>query len=178
VFAVTVVLAWRKVLALPDRDITRLFIATVGGAVGLALLGAWLQDHDPSSSDRQQPASLQSAAAPLSLATRGRVCCWRSGSRWCRRRGAGGRDPSAQEGPRRQVEAVPKQQGGRGTMRRGMCRYSISGNDIGAAVCGTTGPKGQALFETAAAVRPALSRTVEHYEVRPSRPGGASGSAM
>jgi hypothetical protein len=46
VFAVTVVLAWRKVLALPDGDITRLFIATVAGAVGLALLGAWLQDHE------------------------------------------------------------------------------------------------------------------------------------
>jgi hypothetical protein len=46
VFAVTVVLAWRKVLALPDGDITRLFIATVAGAFGLALLGAWLQDHE------------------------------------------------------------------------------------------------------------------------------------
>jgi hypothetical protein len=46
VFAVTVVLAWRKVLALPNGDITRLFIATVAGAVGLALLGAWLQDHE------------------------------------------------------------------------------------------------------------------------------------
>jgi hypothetical protein len=46
VFAVTVVLAWRKVLALPNGDITRLFIATVAGAFGLALLGAWLQDHE------------------------------------------------------------------------------------------------------------------------------------
>lgn len=46
VFAVTVVLAWRKVLALPDGDITRLFIPTVAGGVGLALLGAWLQDHE------------------------------------------------------------------------------------------------------------------------------------
>lgn len=46
VFAVTVVLAWRKVLALPDGDITRLLIATVAGAFGLALLGAWLQDHE------------------------------------------------------------------------------------------------------------------------------------
>jgi hypothetical protein len=45
VFAVTVVLAWRKVLALPNGDITRLFVATVAGAFGLALLGAWLQDH-------------------------------------------------------------------------------------------------------------------------------------
>jgi hypothetical protein len=46
VFAVTVVLARRKVLALPNGDITRLFIATVAGAFGLALLGAWLQDHE------------------------------------------------------------------------------------------------------------------------------------
>lgn len=46
VFAVTVVLAWRKVLALPEGDITRLLIATVAGAFGLALLGAWLQDHE------------------------------------------------------------------------------------------------------------------------------------
>lgn len=46
VFAVTVVLAWRKVLALPDGDVTRLSIATVAGAVGLALLGAWLQDYE------------------------------------------------------------------------------------------------------------------------------------
>ncbi len=46
VFAVIVMLAWRKVLALPDGDITRLFIATVAGAFGLALLGAWLQDHE------------------------------------------------------------------------------------------------------------------------------------
>ena len=44
--AVTVVLSWRKVLALPDGDITRLFIATVAGAAGLALLGVWLQDHE------------------------------------------------------------------------------------------------------------------------------------
>lgn len=46
VFAVTVVLAWRKVLALRDGDITRLLIATVAGALGLALLGAWLQDQE------------------------------------------------------------------------------------------------------------------------------------
>jgi hypothetical protein len=46
VFAVNVVLAWRKVLGLPNGDITRLFVATVAGAVGLALLGAWLQDHE------------------------------------------------------------------------------------------------------------------------------------
>jgi hypothetical protein len=46
VFISNVVLAWRKVLALPNGDVTRLFIATVAGAVGLALLGAWLQEHE------------------------------------------------------------------------------------------------------------------------------------
>jgi hypothetical protein len=46
VFTAAVVFAWRKVLALPDGDITRLFIATVAGAAGLALLGVWLQDHE------------------------------------------------------------------------------------------------------------------------------------
>jgi hypothetical protein len=48
VFAVTVILAWRKVLAVPDGrgDINGLFIATVAGAAGLALLGAWLQEHE------------------------------------------------------------------------------------------------------------------------------------
>lgn len=46
VLAVAVVLAWRKVLALPNGDITRLFIASVAGAFALALLGAWLQDHE------------------------------------------------------------------------------------------------------------------------------------
>lgn len=45
VFAAAVVLAWRKVLALPDGDLTSLFIATVTGAVGLALLGSWLRNR-------------------------------------------------------------------------------------------------------------------------------------
>lgn len=48
VFAVTVVLAWRKVLAVPDGrgDVTGLFVATVCGAVALVLLMAWLQDRE------------------------------------------------------------------------------------------------------------------------------------
>jgi hypothetical protein len=46
VFAGAVVMAWRKILAAPDGDITRLFIATVAGALGLALLGSWLQEHE------------------------------------------------------------------------------------------------------------------------------------
>ncbi len=48
VYGVTVVLAWRKVLAVPDGrgDVTGLFVATVAGAVGLALLGVWLQDYE------------------------------------------------------------------------------------------------------------------------------------
>jgi hypothetical protein len=46
VFAVAVVLAWRKVLAAPNGDVTRLFVATVAGALGLMLLGAWLQEHE------------------------------------------------------------------------------------------------------------------------------------
>lgn len=41
-----VVLSWRKVLAAPNGDINRLLVATVAGALGLALLGAWLQDHE------------------------------------------------------------------------------------------------------------------------------------
>ncbi len=45
-FITNVVLAWRKVLALRNGDVTRLFIATVAGASGLALLGAWLQEHE------------------------------------------------------------------------------------------------------------------------------------
>lgn len=47
-FAVTVVLAWRKVLAVPDGlgDVTGLFVATVCGAGGLVLLMIWLQDHE------------------------------------------------------------------------------------------------------------------------------------
>jgi ABC-type sugar transport system permease subunit len=46
VFAVAVVLAWRKVLAAPNGDINRLLVATVAGGLGLTLLGAWLQDHE------------------------------------------------------------------------------------------------------------------------------------
>lgn len=48
VYAVTVVLAWRKVLAVPDGrgDLSGLFAATVAGTLGLALLGAWLQEHE------------------------------------------------------------------------------------------------------------------------------------
>jgi ABC-type sugar transport system permease subunit len=48
VYAVTVILAWRKVLAVPDGrgDINGLLVATVAGALGLALLGSWLQDHE------------------------------------------------------------------------------------------------------------------------------------
>lgn len=46
VFAVAVVLAWRKVLAASNGDINRLLVATVAGGLGLALLGGWFQDHD------------------------------------------------------------------------------------------------------------------------------------
>jgi ABC-type sugar transport system permease subunit len=46
VFALVVVLAWRKVLAAPNGDVNRLLVATVAGGLGLALLGAWLQDHE------------------------------------------------------------------------------------------------------------------------------------
>jgi hypothetical protein len=46
VFAVAVVLAWRKVLAAPNGDVTRLFVATFAGALGLMLLGTWLQEHE------------------------------------------------------------------------------------------------------------------------------------
>lgn len=47
VFAVTVVLAWRKVLAVPDGrgDTTGLLVATLCGAAGLVLLMIWLQDQ-------------------------------------------------------------------------------------------------------------------------------------
>lgn len=50
VYATAVVLAWRKVLAVPDGrgDITGLFVATVCGAAGLVLLRAWLQEHERS----------------------------------------------------------------------------------------------------------------------------------
>jgi hypothetical protein len=48
VFAAAVVLSWRKVLAVPDGrgDITGLFVATVCGAAGLTLLGAWLSHYE------------------------------------------------------------------------------------------------------------------------------------
>ncbi len=48
VLGVAVVLAWRKVLAVPDGrgDITGLFVATVSGGFGLALLGAWLSWYE------------------------------------------------------------------------------------------------------------------------------------
>lgn len=48
VYAVTVVLAWRKVLAVPDSrgNVTGLFVATVCGGFALALLGAWLADYE------------------------------------------------------------------------------------------------------------------------------------
>jgi hypothetical protein len=48
VFLVTVVLAWRKVLAVPDGrgDVTGLTVATVAGAGGLVLLMIWLQEHE------------------------------------------------------------------------------------------------------------------------------------
>lgn len=48
VFAVTAVLAWRKVLAVPDGrgDVTGLTIATIAGAGGLVLLMIWLQEHE------------------------------------------------------------------------------------------------------------------------------------
>ena len=48
VYAIAVVLAWRKVLAVPDGrgDINGLFVATVAGGFGLVLLGAWLQEHE------------------------------------------------------------------------------------------------------------------------------------
>jgi hypothetical protein len=47
-YALAVCYAWRKVLAVPDGrgDVTGLFVATFAGAVGLALLGAWLQEHE------------------------------------------------------------------------------------------------------------------------------------
>lgn len=48
VYAITVVLAWRKVLAVPygRGDINGLLVATVAGGLGLALVGAWLQEHE------------------------------------------------------------------------------------------------------------------------------------
>lgn len=48
VYLVAVVLAWRKVLAVPDGrgDISGLVVATLAGALGLALLGAWLGERE------------------------------------------------------------------------------------------------------------------------------------
>lgn len=48
VYTVTVVLAWRKVLGVPDGrgDVNSLLVATVAGFFGLALLGTWLSDYE------------------------------------------------------------------------------------------------------------------------------------
>jgi hypothetical protein len=48
VFTLTVFLAWRKVLAVPDGrgDVNGLLVATVAGAFGLALIGAWVQERE------------------------------------------------------------------------------------------------------------------------------------
>lgn len=46
VFVVAVFLSWRKVLSIPNGDVNGLFIATMAGGLGLALLGAWLQEHE------------------------------------------------------------------------------------------------------------------------------------
>lgn len=48
VYFVAVVLAWQKVLAVPDGrgDIGGLVVATLAGALGLALLGAWLGERE------------------------------------------------------------------------------------------------------------------------------------
>lgn len=54
VFAVAVVLSFRKVLAVPEGrgDITGLVIATVAGGLGLALLGDFVRRRDSRSSRR------------------------------------------------------------------------------------------------------------------------------
>lgn len=48
VYLATVILAWRKVLAVPDDrgDSRGLLVATVAGFFGLALLMVWLQDYE------------------------------------------------------------------------------------------------------------------------------------
>lgn len=48
VFTLTVFLAWRKVLSVPDGrgDVTGLTVATIAGAFGLAFIGAWVQDRE------------------------------------------------------------------------------------------------------------------------------------
>ena len=47
-YAVTVVLAWRDVLAVPDGrgDVNGLLVATVAGALGLLLLADWLRHRE------------------------------------------------------------------------------------------------------------------------------------
>ncbi len=44
-FAITVFLAWRKVMAAPEGDVTLLVVATACEAAGFALLATWLQDQ-------------------------------------------------------------------------------------------------------------------------------------
>lgn len=46
VFVVAVFLSWREVLSVPNSDVNGLAFATVAGALGLGLLGAWLQDRE------------------------------------------------------------------------------------------------------------------------------------
>lgn len=48
VFLVAVLLAWDKVLSVPDGrgDVNGLLVATVAGGLGLALLGDWLRHHE------------------------------------------------------------------------------------------------------------------------------------
>lgn len=46
VYAVTVVLAWRKVLAVPNGNVNGLVVATLAGFLGLGLLGSWLAEHE------------------------------------------------------------------------------------------------------------------------------------
>jgi hypothetical protein len=48
VFTLTVSLAWRKVMSVPDGrgDVTGLTVATVAGAFGLALVGVWVQERE------------------------------------------------------------------------------------------------------------------------------------
>jgi hypothetical protein len=48
VYAVVVVLAWRKVLAVPDGrgDINGLLVATLAGGLALALLGSWIRERE------------------------------------------------------------------------------------------------------------------------------------
>ncbi len=43
---VAVFLSWRRVLSVPNSDVNGLAFATVAGALGLGLLGAWIQDRE------------------------------------------------------------------------------------------------------------------------------------